>query len=72
VGLIHVTDETVDLVLPVAIVTALDEMIALFAIAPAGTAELERPEEVVGLLEVWPDREDLVDEILNADDAELA
>ena len=34
--------------------------------------ELEWPEEVGGLLEVWSDGEDLVDEILHADDAVLA
>ena len=34
--------------------------------------QLEWPEEVGGLLEVWSDSEDLVDEILHADDAVLA
>ena len=34
--------------------------------------ELEWPEEVGGLLEVWSDGVDLVDEILHADDAVLA
>lgn len=34
--------------------------------------ELERPEEVAGLLEVGPDGHDLVHQILHADDAELA
>jgi len=37
-----------------------------------GVGELEGPEEVVGLLEVGTDGGNLVDEILNADDAELA
>jgi len=40
--------------------------------AAGGRGELERPEEVAGLLEVGADGEDLVNEILNADDAELA
>ena len=35
-------------------------------------AELEGPEEVGGLLEVGADGEDLVDEVLKADDAVLA
>ena len=37
-----------------------------------GVAELERPQEVAGLLEVGADGEDLVDQILHADDSELA
>ena len=37
-----------------------------------GTLELEGPEEVIGLFEVWAAGLDLVDEVLNADDAVLA
>ena len=37
-----------------------------------GRAELERPEEVVGLLELGTDGGDLVNEIFNAGKAELA
>jgi hypothetical protein len=40
--------------------------------ATSGVAELEGPEEVGGLLEVGADGEDLVDEVLHADDAVLA
>jgi len=40
--------------------------------AASGVAELEGPQEVGGLLEVGADGEDLVDEILHADDAILA
>lgn len=40
--------------------------------ASVGVGELEWPEEVGGLLEVWSDGEDLVDKILNGDDAVLA
>lgn len=40
--------------------------------AAGGVAELEGPEEIAGLLEVGADGEDLVDEVLDADDAELA
>lgn len=40
--------------------------------ATSGVAELEGPQEVGGLLEVGANGEDLVDEILNADDAVLA
>jgi hypothetical protein len=40
--------------------------------AAVGVAELERPEEVGGLLEVGADGVDLVNQILDADDAVLA
>ena len=40
--------------------------------ATGGRVELEGPEEVGGILEVGPHREDLVDQILHADDVELA
>jgi hypothetical protein len=40
--------------------------------AAVGVAELEGPEEVARLLEVGADGVDLVDEVLHADDAELA
>ena len=34
--------------------------------------ELERPEESVNLLEVWPDSEDLVDDILSTVDSKVS
>ena len=40
--------------------------------AAGGRGELEWPEEVAGLLEVGANSVDLVNEVLNADDAELA
>lgn len=40
--------------------------------ATSGVGELEGPEEVVGLLEVGANGVDLVDQILNTDDAVLA
>ena len=40
--------------------------------AAGRVAELERPQEVARLLEVRADGDDLVDQILHADDAELA
>jgi len=40
--------------------------------SPGGVAELEWPEEVAGLLEVGAASEDLVDQVLHADDAVLA
>ncbi len=40
--------------------------------ATGGRVKLEGPEEVGGVLEVGPHREDLMDEVLHADNVELA
>jgi len=72
-NLVHLPDELVDVLLPVAQVTTLDEVLELpGAEAAGGIAELEGPKEVGGLLEVGADGVNLVDEILNADDTILA
>ncbi len=61
------------MLLTVAKITALNEVLELAgAEATSGVAELEGPEEVGGLLEVGANSEDLVDEVLHADDAVLA
>lgn len=61
------------MLLAVAKITTLDEVLELAgAEATSGVAELEGPEEVGGLLEVGANGEDLVDEILHADNAVLA
>lgn len=66
-------DESVDLVLPVTQVTTLDEVLELAGTeATGGVAQLEGPQEVGGLLEVGANGVDLVDQILDADDAVLA
>ena len=58
---------------PITKVTTLNEVELLALVeATVGVAELERPEEVAGLLEVGADGVDLVDQVLHADDAELA
>lgn len=69
--LVHLADEVVDEVLAVTKVTTLDEVdeLALAETSSRG-GELEGPEEVGGLLEVGADSEDLVDQVLNGDDAE--
>lgn len=73
IDLVHLADETVDGLLTVAKVTTLNEVLELAgAEATVGVAELEGPQEVGGLLEVGANGEDLMDEILNADDAVLA
>jgi hypothetical protein len=71
--LVHSTDESVDVLLTVAKITTLNEVLELARTeTTVGVAELEGPQEVGGLLEVGANSEDLVDEILNADDAVLA
>lgn len=66
-------DQGVDVLLPVAKVTTLNEVLELAgAEAAVRVAKLEGPQEVGGLLEVGADGQDLVDQILHADDAVLA
>ena len=72
-NLVHLADEGVDVLLPVTQVAALDEVLELAGTeATVGVAELEGPQEVGGLLEVGADGVDLVNQVLNADDAVLA
>ncbi|BAT04446.1 Os08g0234050, partial [Oryza sativa Japonica Group] len=67
-SLVHPPDELVDVVLTVAGITTLDIVVPLLLEATEWCLQLEGPQEVVGLLEVWTDSHDLVDKILNADD----
>lgn len=72
-NLVHLADETVDVLLTVTGVTTLDVVLELAsAESTSGVGQLEGPEEVVGLLEVGANGVELVDEILHADNAELA
>jgi hypothetical protein len=71
--LVHLANKVVDEGLTVSKITALDEVLELAgAETTSGGRELEGPQEVGGLLEVGADSVDLVDEILNADDAVLS
>jgi len=71
--LVHAGNEGRDLLLAVAKVTTLDEVVELALVeATERVGELEGPEEVGGLLEVGADGEDLVDQVLHADNAVLA
>ena len=67
----HALDEGVDLSAALSGVTALVEVEQLLPEAPVGVGKLERPEEVVGLLEVRPHRVNLVDQVLHTDDPSL-
>lgn len=72
-NLVHLADETVNVLLTVTGVTTLDVVLELAsAETTVGVGQLEGPEEVVGLLEVGANSVDLVDQILHADNAKLA
>ena len=72
-NLVHLPDELVDELLTVTKVTTLDEVLELAgAETTSGRGELEGPQEVAGLLEVGADGVDLVDQVLDADNAVLA
>ncbi len=59
--LIHLPDQIIDLVFPVAQITPLDVVLELtLPEAARWVAELERPQEVADLLEIWPDCNNLV------------
>ena len=72
-SLIHLLDQRVDLIFPVAQITALHKVLELSRPETScRVAQLERPQEVAGLLEVGSDGEDLVDQVLHTDDSVLA
>lgn len=71
--LVHLLHESVDVLLTVTKVTTLDEMLEFTGSeSTVGVGELEGPQEVAGLLEVWSDSVDLVDQIFHTDNAVLA
>ena len=69
---VHGSHEVVDELLAVAVLAALYEVQSLLVQAAGGGIQLERPQEVGALCEGWAHIEDLVDQILNADDIVLA
>ena len=72
-NLIHLSNQIIDIILPITQIASLDEMLEFpSSEATGGTAELKRPQEVTSLLEVWSDGKDLVDEVLHAYDPILA
>ena len=70
--LVHTADQVVDLVLTVAEVTALDEVVGDTSVTASWCAELESPQEVVGALEVGADSVDLVDQVLDGLETNVA
>jgi len=72
VRLVHALNELVDELLAVAGISALGKVDSLVGEAAERGGQLERPEEVVGLLEVRPAGVDLMYQVLHADDVMLA
>jgi len=71
--LVHLLDESIDMILTVTEITTLNEMSELACSEPTSwVGKLEWPEEVVDLLEVWSDGDDLVNDIFDADNAILS
>ena len=71
--LIHLFHQSIDIVFPIAQVTPFDEMPEFPGPESSGwIAEFEWPQEIARLLEVGSHGDYLVDQILHADDAELA
>lgn len=68
----HPVDELVDELSAVATVATLSEVSVLAVPAEAGVRELEGPQELVDLTEVGANSDDLVDDVLNAEDVVLA
>jgi hypothetical protein len=69
--LVHPSDEFVDVVLTVTSITTLNVVVPLLLQPTQWCLQLEWPEEVVGLLEMWANSHDLMNKILNADDVML-
>ena len=72
INLDHSVDQLANEDLVVTVVTTLVEVQELLAESAVGGGQLERPEEVSALLEVGSDGVDLVDQILDGEDSELA
>ena len=68
----HFLQEVIDLVLSATEVSTLDKVVGLLSPSPSWVVQLEGPQEVGGVLEVWSNGEDLMDQILNTDDSHLA
>lgn len=64
--------KSVDVIFPVTSITSFNEMHELVLEAASRIGELEWPEEFIGLLEVRANSVDLMNKILNANDAMFA
>merc|ERR1711962_934070 len=66
---VHFPHHLVDKLFPVPMITSLHEVVGLHPHSTCRTTQLKGPQEVVRLLEVLPNSEDFVDQILNANDS---
>ena len=72
-NLIHLLDQSIDLLLPISQVTSLNEMLEFPRPESASrVAQLEWPQKVAGLLEIRPHSNNLMDQVLHTDDAKFA
>lgn len=72
-NLVHLLDKSIDVLFSVTKVTTLNVVLEFSGSeATSWVAELEWPQEVGSLLEVWTDSVDLVDQVFHANHAELA
>jgi hypothetical protein len=67
----HASHESIDVIVSVTGITTFSKVTALELVSAKRRRELERPQESVGLLEVWSDSVQLVDEILDAQNVVL-
>lgn len=73
VRLVHLSDQSVDVLFTITQIAALNEVLELSAVeTTVGVGQLERPQEVAGLFEVGTNGEDLVNKIFHAYDSVLA
>ena len=72
VGLVHPPNEFVDEALPVTVVATLDVVNCLLSPAAGWIVQLERPQEIADFLEVGTHSEDLMDNVLHANDPVLS
>jgi len=67
--LVHLSDQAIDVILPVAMITSFNKVCCLLPVATTSITEFEWPEEIISLLKVVSNSVDLVDQILHTDDA---
>jgi len=68
----HPIEQLVDLILAISIIATLNKVVGLLIEAADWVAQLEGPQEICHLLEVWADSPNLVDHVLHADHVVLA
>mmetsp|Transcript_20750 Transcript_20750/g.41507 ORF Transcript_20750/g.41507 Transcript_20750/m.41507 type:complete len:261 (+) Transcript_20750:61-843(+) len=65
-------DERVDVLTTVSVISTFGKVQQLLRVTAVGVGQLERPQSVGSLLEVWADSVDLVDQVLHTHDSNAA